>query len=442
MELKKILVAILSCIVLFSFSCEGKNVGAVTDIKKASLIVKTGVKTISFLWGVVRNGTVVLLNRSEVSKMKKEIEKHKGFRTRAEITKLIKGIMEGSSDIKIYGQEKAKKQCKSALASCLENIYGNPSEKRGNVVYIIGESGVGKTAMARALACAFLKYHEKSSVFIDSSHINNEQSLGEQLFKTVTKSVNLKKEKNWRNLWGILNFEENIVGNCDIKVASRILEHIYSHYESVVILDEYDKMKLMCKPADAPEEYEDRTADEILKCIASRGEYYVGNNIIDCRKVLFFVTTNETKEQLYEKFGYKGSVGGGAQKLNVIEFDNLDKSCCRNIVGDMVSHVKENLTRQTGDYKLKSVCFSNETLEQMSEYILGNTVKQARAKFDLEQNIYALFCFELEQNIGKSFEIIYTSSGQAGKIGEFSKRERREECSDGSKEFSKILGVA
>lgn len=117
-------------------------------------------------------------NYDEAQKIKREIEKYKGLRSRQEATKLIIDVVNGISPIKIYGQECAKRQCKAALSGCLENIYGNPSEIRGNVVY----------------------------------SINNEQTLGEQLFKTTTKSVNLKKGKNFRNLWGTLDVKENEEG--------------------------------------------------------------------------------------------------------------------------------------------------------------------------------------------------------------------------------------
>ena len=59
----------------------------------------------------------------------------------------------------------------------------------------------------------------------------------------------------------------------------------------------------------------------------------------------------------------------------------------------------------------------------MASYIYSDEVKQARAKFDLEQNIYALFNFELAENVNKSFEVIYTPSEIEGEIGTFEKKE-------------------
>lgn len=425
MKFKKTLAWIASISLLCSFRSEQKvnAIDPLTTCMIVSTAVSTGISATGFVLAMVKDGMIIKHNYDEVQKLKQEIEKYKGLRSRPEATKFIIDVINGTSPIKIYGQDRAKRQCKAALSGCLENIYGNPSEVRGNVVYMIGPSGVGKTTMAKALANAFLKHSEKSCLFVDSNSINNEQTLGEQLFKTTTKSVNLKKDKNLKNLWGTLDIKENEEGSYDIRVAARILQHIFNYYDSVVIIDEYDKMKLACRPTDAPEDYEDRTADEIIKSISDRGEYDVENNKIDCRKTLFFITSNETKEQLYSNFGYRGATGGGVQRINVIEFDKLNLDCCKKIIDDLVKKVKQNLMNPKGDFKIDKVVFSDETLQNMADYIYNDADKQARAKFDLEQNIYALFNFELGENVNKSFEVIYTPSETEGEIGTFEKRE-------------------
>lgn len=425
MKFKKTLAWIASISLLFSFGYEKKvkAIDPVSIFMIAPAIAGAGVSLTEFVISLIKDGVIIKNNYDEAQKIKQEIEKYKGLRSRQEATRLIIDVVNGISPIKIYGQDRAKRQCKAALSGCLENIYGNPSEIRGNVVYMIGPSGVGKTTMVKALANAFLKHSEKSCLFLDSNSINNEQTLGEQLFKTTTKSVNLKKDKNFRNLWGTLDIKENGEGSYDIRVASRILQHIFNYCDCIVIIDEYDKMKQACRPADALEDYEDRTADEIIKSISDRGEYDVGNNKIDCRKTLFFITSNETKEELYSNFGYNGSTGGGVQRINVIEFDKLNLDCCKRIIDDVIKKVKQNLMNPKGDFKINKVVFSNETLQNMAGYIYSDEVKQARAKFDLEQNIYALFNFELCENVNKSFEVIYTPSEIEGEIGTFEKKE-------------------
>lgn len=425
MKFKKTFAWIASISLLFSFG-SGQKVNAVDPLSIfmiAPAIVNTSISATEFVLALIKDGIIIKHNHDEAQKIKREIKKYKGLRSRQEATKLIIDVINGTSPIKIYGQECAKRQCKAALSGCLENIYGNPSEIRGNVVYMIGPSGVGKTTMVKVLANAFLKHSEKSCLFLDSNSINKDQTLGEQLFKTTTKSINLKKDKSFKNLWGTLDIKENGEGSYDIRVAARILQHIYNYCDCIVIIDEYDKMKQACKPADAPEDYEDRTADEIIKSISDRGEYDVGNNKIDCRKTLFFITSNETKEELYSNFGYNGSTGGGVQRINVIEFDKLNLDCCKRIIDDMIKKVKQNLMNPKGDFKINKVVFSDETLQNMAGYIYSDEVKQARAKFDLEQNIYALFNFELAENVNKSFEVVYTPSEIEGEIGTFEKKE-------------------
>ena len=450
---KKLLALMLSGSLMLNFVYYKKT--KAVEPMTACLLVTTGITAAGFIWGLIKEGAIIKLNHYEVLKIQEEVAKYKGFRTRADATRLIKDVMSGASETRVYGQERAKMQCRAALAGCLENIYGSLSEKRGNVVYMIGGSGVGKTTMARALANAFLKHSDHACIFIDSSQIDSEQPLGEQLFKTIVQTVNLKKEKNWRNLWGSLDIEAaRSAGAYDIRIASPMLQHILNYVEVVVIIDEYDKMKLICRPTDAPEDYEDKSGDEILKTIADRGEYDVGNNKIDCQKILFLVTTNETKEQLYESFGHRGSTGGGVQRLNVIEFGSLDKECCRKIINDMVTNIKKNLTNPSGGHKIKRVDFSKTTLENMADYIFKNKTKQARAKIDLEQNIYALFSFELHENVGKSFEVQYAPPESEAEdiselLGTFSAKELVNKpvikgsitsgCDDANEEFFKMF---
>lgn len=118
-----------------------------------------------------------------------------GFSDRREATRYILDIVEGRSPIRIYGQERAKQCCREVLTGYFETIYRTPgiSEQpfvrnaSGNVIYMIGRPGVGKTTMARAIANAFLKHSECTCFILNSSEINPEQSLGEQLFKFATR---------------------------------------------------------------------------------------------------------------------------------------------------------------------------------------------------------------------------------------------------------------
>lgn len=422
MKTKKILALFLSSALLINgYSCQRAQAA-----NPLSVITTCGVITRGFeiLFEGGRKFFKIFSDCKGIYDYNKETEDYKGFRPKQEAAKKIKDISEGKSLMKIYGQEEAKSQCLDALAGCIENIYSEISnqkksgDKRGNIVYMIGGSGVGKTTMAKSIADALLKHSDKTCIFIDSGQINREQSLGEQIFKLTNKVENLSTAKSIKKyLINTIKGKEfsHFSGNYDIRVASPLLDHILRWKESVVIIDEFEKMKATCTPADSMMEYQDKSADEIIKSIAANGYYMVGTEKVDCSKTLFIITTNETKQQLIENFGQGGATGGGVQRLNIIEFNNLSIDCCRKIINDMVNDIKNKLTDPNGDYKIKDVEFPEETLNDMANFIFNDKTRQARAKFSIENKIYGLFLYDISSNVGKSFTINYLpSQNEAG----------------------------
>lgn len=115
---------------------------------------------------------------------------------------------------------------------------------------------------------------------------------------------------------------------------------------------------------------EDKSADEIFRSISSTGKYKFMNKEVDCSKILFLVTTNETREQLEKNFGIGGAQGGGVQRLNIVEFEHLPLDACRGIANDVVEEVTKVLTNSEGLFRLKKVNFSKETVEAMAKFIL------------------------------------------------------------------------
>ena len=96
--------------------------------------------------------------------------------------------------------------------------------------------------------------------FIDSGQINRGQPLGKQIFKLTNEVVNLK------NIKTIINYLSNAIQGkeradsketYDAKVASALLEHLLKWSETVVIIDEFEKMKAVCIPLDSIPEYQD-----------------------------------------------------------------------------------------------------------------------------------------------------------------------------------------
>lgn len=428
MKLKKFLTCITCSLVLITSNCNHTHAIDPTTIlllgSQVASVIGSGIKFFLDISGKI---CCVSSYNEDIEKYIAEKEKYGGYRDAEEIVSKIKDIVSGKSQIKIYGQIKAKEQCFNALAGCLERIHGDypSSEKRGNIVYMIGSSGTGKTTMARAISDAFLKHSDHTCCFIECSNINKIEELGTQLFRTVNKVMNLRASKEKLGyLESILlkkQPQENIVGGYDARVASRMLEHLLKwDGKAVVIIDEYDKMKKICRQHSFGEEVEDdKTADEILKSIASNGYYMMGTEKIDCSKTLFLITTNESREQLEKNFGQNGITGGGAQRLNIIEFEKLDKECSKNIVKKMIKEIRFRLTDKENMHNLKNVIFSDETIENMANYITNNDIKQGRSKYDLSDMIYGLCVVHLQEYKNKSVEIVYVPSEKKDEIGRF-----------------------
>lgn len=356
-----------------------------------------------------------------------ETEKYKGFREPEEIMKKLKDIAENKSEIRVYGQEKAKEQMLEALSGIVARIdnikrrKNDVKELRGNVVYLIGKPGTGKTKMCYAIADAFSKHPGKTSIFCHSESITSEAELGTQLFKTIaTKDIGEKRSKNiFTGSNGLVAKEEE----------SPMLKHLLNWYESVVIVDEYEKMKQKsAKPgtvmnvggmsfpiAGAVGAQFDNSGDEIIRSIASTGKYKFMNKEVDCSKVLFLITTNETREELEKNFGIGGTEGGGAQRLNIIEFEYLTLEACRGIVNDVVQDVTDVLTDKQGPFKLQSVVFEEKSLEAMSNYIFEDKLMQGRAKNKLEDKIYNLFSKNMGKEADKKVIVSFVSTGEEKK---------------------------
>lgn len=216
-------------------------------------------------------------------------KKYLGFNSLKQSKKQLDKVANGASELKIYGQEKAKKQCMPIIMESMYNIHRMKNgaelarEKPGHVVCMIGPSGVGKTTMAKAIAKAILNHPEKTCTLLDTSAINRNGFLGEQLFRTVAVK-NVGRAEREKDLYDYNN-GINTRGE-----ESLILDHILSYYESVVIIDDYDKMKKMTAASQRRYGYddeaigdngEDKTADEILKSIADTGKYRVAGTEVD-----------------------------------------------------------------------------------------------------------------------------------------------------------------
>ncbi len=390
-------------------------------------------------------GAKYLWKKYQCKQIIKKREKYKGFKPLNESKELLNDVVNGKSEDKVYGQELAKKQCLPILKQSIHNIETLNSGRKtsfnveGNVIYMIGPSGVGKSTMAKAIANAVLKYPEKTLLVINTGAIDGEEPLGSQLFKTIE-----KKNIGFENR-SVSDFNEGIY---TIETESPILDHILRWQEAVVIIDDYDKMKKMTRK-DYELDYdndlakEDRTADEIIKAIADTGKYRVFNTEIDCSKILFIITTNETREELEKNFGIDGVKGGGVQRLNIIEFNELTHDDCRKIIDEIIEKLKEEITDFKGSFKLFDFYIDDKSKEKLAKLISNDKVNQGRLKRRIKNELMALFTENIGDEAGKSFDVVYTESSIPGAFGKLEKFDHEgdencgiESCSNVSYEIS------
>ena len=372
------------------------------------------------------------LDKKDAKEYEEERKKYSGYRSKNEIASNLLAICEGKSQIKIYGQNKAKEDCYRFLIVALEEIFNNKKScesTSGNVVYIIGPPGTGKSVMANAIADAFLKYKEHTCLIISPEQAKSDSSSGptgdlaSRLFKVITKFVNLEKKPKDPGFFEVMLNGDQIKQNCQPSmVLAPIPYHLFKWSgEAVIILDDYDKMKLEKNPFNGGRNI-DKSADEVFRSIVSNGYYMVNGEKIDCSKALFIITSNETKEEIYQNFGEGGVVGGAPRRLSIAEFKGSDDEFGGKLVSNMISEIRSILMNESDIYKIKNIRFSEETIRRMADYVTNNKLKQGGAIKDLRSVIFDVCSKPHSKLAYKSIELLYEPNDNPDEVGDFTVR--------------------
>lgn len=246
----------------------------------------------------------------------------------------------------IKGQKKAKEQLRKIVLSIVDenkkrlNILKNGTKSEhsaklgARVIYLIGPSGCGKSYTGEFLAKVFTGKYSKPYV-VEASDIDkqSEVSPADQL----------------------LGMREKRVGGKKVYEFAPLINQIKATPEMVVLINEYDKMH-------TPD------LDEKLRTAMDQGYLSVNGEKIDCSKVIFIITSNESPVV----------ANGGNQK---IDYDKVDDGTGSRT---LVKHDKAFLNR------VKLVEFENlekEAYKEIAEIPFVELVERYKSEYGIELNL-------------------------------------------------------
>lgn len=290
------------------------------------------VKGVSSVWDMMGNGVTKFSTRA------KELKSIAGFgRDLADIVSTVKYNYEVAKTqlekadfdaekkkkefendlLGIKGQDKALDKIRTFYYGILmERDVAKASNKEGtaNVIVLNGPAGVGKTLTANALAKALCngEYYSMNGP--------------NELDGTGDIKKDLLGDGSGSSLWGGFDFDNPKRG---------IATYLQNNPEGVVVINEYDKIKKKRATDTHP-------LDELLRGMLDEGFIVSGGKKIDCSKVTFIFTTNETDASLQGRV----KVEGGRLIDPDLEYDTTGSRT-------VVLHDKSFLTR------FKTVSFEN-----------------------------------------------------------------------------------
>lgn len=320
--------------------CEKSTNKALCAGKKSMFLAKKGWNGFNFAlnklgqFSSIHKSTVMFISmvpyvgrslKSSASALKNKVFPRK----QVEADQVIKNLDESFKKIK--GQKKAKKQMRKAI----DGIVGKKKiaklskqkYKRGDVIYLVGPSGVGKTFSAEILAKALMGKYKPLVLSPANVDLVSKTSVVNQLFGLQNAFYYGGDMKEQANLVQYLNLNKG---------------------GGVVIINEYDKMHVS-------------GLDEIFRTIMDDGEVNIQGQKIDCSGAIFIITSNESTLSATGKNldKTKDDDGTGSRthikhdkafmnRVNLIEFDNLKFEDYKEIAKDTFENIAKNFEKHYG----------------------------------------------------------------------------------------------
>lgn len=352
------------------------------------------VKGASSIWDMMGNGITKFSARA------KELKSIAGFgKDLADVVNTVKynyDIAKAQLEKADFDTEKKKKEFENDLLGikgqdkALDKIrtfyYGilmerdvskaSNKEETANVIVLNGPAGVGKTLTANALAKALCngEYYSMNGP--------------NELDGTGDIKKDLLGDGSGSNLWGGFDFDNPQRG---------IATYLQNNPEGVVVINEYDKIKKKRATDTHP-------LDELLRGMLDEGFIVSGGKRIDCSKVTFIFTTNETDASLQGRVKVENgrlvdpdlehdTTGSRTVVLHdksfltrfkTVSFENLSEDAYYEIAKKELSPLVEFMASDMGGNVTLDI--SDETYREIAKFTVGMQ-EGARPIKELNRNL-------------------------------------------------------
>lgn len=262
----------------------------------------------------------------------------------------------------IKGQDEALKKVRTFFYGILMDREVAKSSKKptgANIIVLNGPAGVGKTLTANALARGLSngEYYSMNG----PNELDGTQDLKKDLFGSASSGF-----------YGY-DFDNPKRG---------ISSYLKSHPDGVVIINEYDKIKKK-RPTDT------HPLDELLRGVLDEGFVIADGQKVDCSKVTFIFTTNETDASLQGRVKVENgrlvdpdlaSDTTGSRtvilhdksfltRFKTVSFNNLNEDAYYEIAKNELAPLKDFLATNK-DYKIQ-LDIPDEIYRDIAKYTVG-----------------------------------------------------------------------